>query len=70
MEVLTGLFIKSRADRVTRGMEAKVVKHQCNLNSDDVILFAHPDKQLASTIKDILHIFGEFMGYEPALASV
>jgi hypothetical protein len=44
MEVLTGLFTKARADRVSRGMEAKAVKHQCNLNSDDVILFAHPDK--------------------------
>jgi hypothetical protein len=44
MELLTGLFTKARSDRVSRGMEAKAVKHQCNLNSDDVILFAHPDK--------------------------
>lgn len=68
MDVLHKLFAKACSDGVMRPMEPQEVKFRCSLYANDVILFIKPTIQEATTVKEILRIFGEVTGLQTNLA--
>lgn len=68
MEVLTRIFVKAQEDGVLRELGQPVIKHQCSIYADDVILFAHPCRHEANAIKRILQIFGDASGLRTNLS--
>lgn len=68
MDILHRLFLKASADGVLRQTEPPEIKFQCSFYADNVILFIWPTYQEATTVKTILHIFGEAYGLHTNLA--
>jgi len=68
MEVFARLLKVAVDERLLRPQQSLVIKHQCSIYADDVIIFLHPHADDARAIKEILRIFGEASGLRTNLA--
>lgn len=68
MDILHRLFHKARMDGLLGYIEPSLIKYQCSIFADDVILFIRPTVQEATAVKQILSIFGEASGLNTNLA--
>jgi hypothetical protein len=67
MDVLCPMFAKASRDDVLRLIQLQEIKFQCSVYADDVILFIRPSVQEATTVKEILRVFGEASGLKTNL---
>jgi hypothetical protein len=68
MDVLCPMFAKASRDDVLRLIQLQEIKFQCSVYADDVILFIRPSVQEATTVKEILRVFGEASGLKTNLS--